>query len=197
MKLEKMILFVAVCALLIVPQAMAVQLSPGTIIISGDSNFNFSSDKREFEDTDQTITTFGLNVHGGYVVIDNLEAFVLFDFDSTSTENGEDVTTTYFGLGAGANYYFDLSSELFPYAGGFLGFGNEKTDDGYEETITGFMFGLQGGAKYFLNDHFALDGGLRLTLGMGDYEYKEGGYKNDGDADSTKFELYAGVAVLL
>jgi len=197
MKLGKMVSLVALFALIIAPQAHAIQLAPGTIMISGNSNFHFGTAKQEVDDFDQTITNFGLMVQGGYFVINNLEAVVLFDFDTSTYENGDKVTTTAFTLGAGANYYFDLQSELFPYAGAFLGFMSEKTKNGYEESINGVLFGLQGGIKYFLNDNFAVDAGLRLTFGSGDYEEEYNNNSYSGDADMTEFELYAGIAVLL
>ena len=180
-------------ALLVVPQAIAVQLAPGTIMISGDSSFGFSSEKREAGNVEETITSFGLMVKGGYFVIDNVEALVMFEFDRTSTENSTESTSTLFGLGFGGNYYFDLSTDMFPYGGAFLGYANEKIENGYDTEIKGFRFGLQGGAKYFLNDNFAADAGLRLTFGKGYYE--SGGYSED--ADSFEFELFAGVAVIL
>lgn len=187
-------LCLALIALFVAPQAMAVQLAPGTIMISGDTTFGFSRETREAGDMEETITTFGLMAKGGYFVIDNLEALVMLEFDRTNTDDDYDETTsTLLALSVGANYYFDLSTDMFPYGGAFLGYGSEKYENGSDTEIKGVRFGLQGGAKYFLNDFFAVDAGLRLTLGKGDYE--SGGYSED--ADSTEFELFAGVAVIL
>lgn len=65
-------------------------------------------------------------------------------------------STDLYGLGAFANYHFATASpsQLLPFAGVFLGY----TDgDGVDGSVS---YGLQGGAKYFLNSSVAFTAAL-------------------------------------
>lgn len=174
--------------------AFAVDLSQGSIMITGDTNLNIGSQTIKYDSGgDHKISTFGFMVSGGYFVIDNIEVFGMFEFERETVKNGAEVTETTFKLGVGGNYYFDLKSELFPYAGGFLGYMSTKEENGYDSEVKGTQFGVHGGAKYFLNDFVAIDGGAEFSIGMG--TAKSGGYEDD--VDVNEFKLYGGVAVLI
>lgn len=199
MKMMKAMLLVGLVSLIAAPGAMAVELTAGTIMISGDSSFNLGSTKISYDGGgDETITEFGLDVMAGYFIMDNLEVDLIFGFGYDKEKNGSESTTTDFTLGGGAHYYFGIGSDvLFPYAGGYLAYTRSSTEvDSYygtsDYTLSGIEFGVRGGVKYFLNEHFAVDGGAKLAFGKGTYSNG-----SDVDFDATIFELFAGIAVVL
>jgi len=160
-------------------------LEQGTILITGDTSFFFSSQKIKPDGgDDESTTTIGLDVMGGYLLLDNIEVGVMFGYHSY--KNGSDTSSLMLGLGG--NYYFDIGMDpLYPYAGALFGY---QTEDFDAYKVSGILFGFGGGAKYFFNEFVAADLGLKFTLGKGKYK---NGY--DVDVDLTEIRLFAGIVV--
>lgn len=169
-------------------------LTTGTIVISGDTNFDFDYNKLKDNDADYDVktTSFQVDATIGYFIMDMVEVGPIFGLERTTTKNGADYTDTTFNLGAYGKYYFDLQSELYPYATANLGYFSEKEENGASVTTKGIYFGAGAGVKYFLNDYFAVDAGLRFTFGKGTID--AGG---SDDATLTDVELLAGISVFL
>lgn len=88
--------------------------------------------------------------------------------------HGDDVDN--YTVGGFANYHFPGASQLLPYVGVFLGFTGGDGDDGTS-------YGVQGGAKYFINSSVAA--------------FAELNYRDNSESDDNNFGLLFGLAIYL
>lgn len=93
-------------------------------------------------------SAFNINARYGPFLSRNLQVGGEVEFVDT---NAGDTTT----FGGFANYHFPSASQLLPYAGVFLGYADPSS--GGSRTA----YGIQGGAKYFINSTVAFFGELQ------------------------------------
>ncbi|MCC5916358.1 MAG: outer membrane beta-barrel protein [Cryomorphaceae bacterium] len=155
------------------------QFDQGSILLTGDFNFNSMSAKTTMEGGGQTNTVdlpgaidFGLSVGGGYFVVDNLAVGLGIGYGMNSTKiDGDDgdynkFTASMFMLNPFARYYISYSDRFafFTQMDLGLGFGGIKDEERIdnvttteEQSLSTFIIGLSPGFTYFLNDKIALD----------------------------------------
>lgn len=137
------------CAVALGAGAFA-QTEKGHIVLGGSTNLGFTSGKVD-NDADDATSNFGLDIAGGFFLMDNLSAGLLIGFNSTKTG---DVSSSGFGIGPVVRYY--LPMKVF----GQLSyvFGSQKSDDGtFDVTYKTGDLGIAVGYAAFLNDHVALE----------------------------------------
>ncbi|MFC1850837.1 outer membrane beta-barrel protein [candidate division CSSED10-310 bacterium] len=189
----RLIIIAGLFALLSISPAMAQDLSSGSILISGETEFGYSNQKIEYEGGGEyTVSGFNLDVIGEYFLIDNISVAAYLGYGSESTKNGDEVKETEMKVGVGGNYYYDMQSELFPFAGAFLGYRSQKTSNGSDYTVSGIEFGFGGGVLYFLNEYALVKAGLKYSIGKG--TAKNG---SEVDVDVSELALYVGLGVKL
>lgn len=135
----KKILLALMLVLCLVSAAAAKTLPTGTqeIDVSGSFDNQSGAGKSLF-----------LALGWGYFPIDNLELVVA----------GAYMRNSYFSLYApalGAQYNFDIGNEFVPFVGLNLGWGFTDFKEGPD--LNGFVYGIEGGVKYFLTANFALN----------------------------------------
>ena len=87
-------------------------------------------------------------------------------------------SSDFYTLGVFANYHFPSASQLLPYVGVFVGLSD---GDGTDSTTS---YGVQGGAKYFINSSVAFTGALVYRA-------------TDSDNSDDEFGLQFGLAIYL
>jgi len=92
-------LFTILCAA-ILSLGVSAQTETGNIIMGVTSDFSFSSTTLDIEGA-EAVSTMGLNVQGGYFVMDNLAAMALLGYN----KEGDFDAVTSFGIGA--RYYMN------------------------------------------------------------------------------------------
>ncbi len=170
------------CAVALGAGAFA-QTEKGHIVLGGSSNLGFTSGKQD-NDADDATTNFGLNVAGGYFIMDNLAVGLLIGFESEKTG---DVSASGFGIGPVVRYY--LPMKVF----GQLSyqFGSQKTDTGdFDFTYTTGDLGIGVGYAAFVNDHVAIE--PMIAYHMTSAKPEEGDSVNGGS-----FGLNVGISVYL
>lgn len=161
------------------------QTDQGGWLLSGASDLGFTSGKQN-NDQEDSQSNFGLDVQGGYFVMDNLAAGLMIGFNSTSMG---DASSSNFGVGPFVRYYapFKLFGQL------SYKFGSSKTDNGTSNsTLKTGDFGIGVGYALFLNDHVAIEPmlGYHLTSLKADVDGAE-------SVSGGQFGINIGVAVYL
>lgn len=142
----KKILASLLCAALMV-NAYGSLLPAGTSELGLSGNVDFDSPSG---------TQIDFSVFYGYFVDDYFEAGLKLDL-----YNDDDYTSWAFGPKVEQNY--DLGIELAPYVGASLMYATIDGPSGYGDK-SALVFGLEGGAKYFITEYFALSGALVVEL---------------------------------
>jgi opacity protein-like surface antigen len=158
------------------------------------------------EDVDGTFgTSFGpgAGVMLGYGFNRIWTAYASLDVAKQSTAPGTfpegSLGLAHFELGARANLPVN-HEKILPYVTAAVGnralggrVYDEEWDEYADETLSGTMFALGGGAQYFLSPTMALDGGV--SLGLGSFgKWTQDGDSETADVNSTKsLRLRAGV----
>lgn len=108
----------------------------------------------------------------GYFVMDNLELAVAGAFIYDDYETG-------YHPAIGAQYNIDLECKFVPFVGANLGWGIWDYKD--VEDIDGFVYGIEGGLKYFITDSLALSGSIDYDLSTGDIWMEDDGTMVDSN----------------
>lgn len=143
------------------------QLQKGRLLVGGTGALGLTA-LGETENDDNSSTTFGLNVQGGYFFTDNLAAGLLINWNSVTSDNGSNETTnSSFTIGPFVRYYFPIAERLAVYPQLSIGFGgatNESVVDlpsggtqvrGTDDTA--WNWGLGVGGAYFIGDQVSID----------------------------------------
>ena len=153
----KKLLF-SLCVLVLSASAFA-QTDKGRILVGVDSGLGFSS--TSFEGNDDNSNNFGLNLNGGYFILDNLVAGANISFSRTSFD---DFTSTQIGFGPFVRGYFE---QVFAQVGiNFLDVNTES--DGTEFDTQGNTTRFSLGYAAFINDNISVEPALNYELGGGD-----------------------------
>ena len=184
-------LFTILCAVL-VTFGLAAQTEQGSILLEGSSDLNFSSikvssisfDGEEADDDalpEDPTSTMGLDVTGGYFVIDGLAAGLILSYNSTSTGDAKSSSMT---VGPIVRYYIGESgmwAQLSYGMGSSKGnSGGEDEDDWEGPKISSLGIGV--GYAVALSDNVSLNPSLGYRMNTattesegGDYVEKSGG----------------------
>lgn len=138
----------------------------GTFLANGSINIYSTTRKIEVNNNDDKADAFTINVTPkvGYFVMDNLavglDLIIISNKETQSDEFGEiETTTTGFGIGPFARYYFD--NGLFGEALVGIGSTKTKTDGGLfgnnELKSSTFGFRIGAGYSFFLGEHVAIE----------------------------------------
>ena len=151
--------FVAVAAM--VTSAFA-QTEAGKIYVGASSDLGFTSAKVDGDNNSSNI--FGLDVNGGYFIIDDLSVNAELGFSYSSYDKNSSNT---FSIGVGGRYYLPMKV----FFGAMFDF--SSTGQSYDGKSVGdrrSSMGVTLGAGYaiFVNDNVAIEPMLGYRLGFGD-----------------------------
>jgi predicted porin len=163
-----------VVALAMVPMLARADLAAGTFELSGGTNLGFSSGSSKVEQSGVSDTTdktdYGLNTTGLYYVIPNLGVGLTLNYGYAGEKSpaGAKSSTSTFLVGPALGYELPVTHEVAVFGLGQVGYASSKlTEDGSPNvSASGFGFGVEAGAKYFLVKNFSFNAALR-------YEYQQ------------------------
>jgi hypothetical protein len=164
----------ACMAMVVASVAVAQQVTPNIDVGTKHARLNGRLD------TDTPLNfRYSLGIGGGYFVMDQLEVGGVFAI------TGDDASTT-LGLGAFAQYYFDLGSAWVPFVAGGLSYEGTELDDQYfnidnELDYKAPVFTLGGGVLWFLRDEVAISVRGDYGLAGGDLYIDQDGNKQDSN----------------
>lgn len=122
---------------------------------AGQSELAFEGLLQSFDmgdDDDSKRSSFNLSTTYNYFAMDTLSVGGTF----TWQHDGNGTETNWYFLYARTDYYFAASDTLAPYAGPHLGIIYYKYgDDGEDDSA--FLYGLQVGVKYFVQENMSLN----------------------------------------
>lgn len=130
--------------------AASAQISQGTILVGGSSNFNFTSYNEDAGDGSQ----LDLAVRGGYFFAENLAVGLNLGYSKWSEDDDAQTAIGLFG-----RYY--VNGKIIVGAG----FNSIKFGD-----VSGSELGLEAGYAIFANDAVAIEPTLNFTSFGGDFE---------------------------
>jgi hypothetical protein len=178
-----------VAALLFVPAlALARDLEPGTVELSGDSSFIFTSQKlraQGFQDVDANTTSLSL---GGFVfVARNLGVGAFVSYDEQSASSGATTTKSRSSLlGPALSFHLPIAPQVSLAVQGAIGVASLESDG---STADGWGWGDSAGIRYFAIPSVSFDGGVSILS----VSVKSSGLP----IDQTGFGLSVGVSVYL
>lgn len=154
--------------LLILAAVLSMTLSAHAALLEAGMN---ELDLSGMVDFDSAVgTQLDLEVFYGYFFIDYLETGVGF-----KTHADDDYTL--WAIGPGAEYNFDLGTELVPYVGADIRYAQIDAD-AIEETST-YIIGAEVGVKYFITEYLAISTSLNAEYAGKDiYSDKDGEWVN-------------------
>lgn len=166
----KKVIVSLLCIVLSASIASATLLPEGTseLALSGLVDFDTASG-----------TQIDLSVFYGYFVQDLLQGGL-----KLSLYNDDDYTG--WSIGPRVEQNFDIGTELAPFAAASLVFTTIDGPAGYGDK-NAFILGVEGGAKYFITEYFAISGALVLELATDKI------YRSDGDTKRHDIRLEFGV----
>ena len=135
--------------------AAYAQIQKGTFLVGASSNFGYSS--TSYEDSDDNLNVFSLNLKGGYFVIDDLTFGLSFGYTKYSAG---DIDASSTSVGLFGRYY--VNGKFF--AG--MGYNSSKVEDA--DAINRVPFEV--GYAAFINDNIAVEPSLSYSIGVGDTE---------------------------
>lgn len=148
--------------------AFASGITPGTVEVAGGTNLGFTSGSSKLDQgaggtTTTDTTKYGLNGTGLYYVTPNLAVGARLGYTS-QTDKVAGVKTlddsTLF-LGPAAAYELEVAPQISVFGLAALGYARETAlEGGSTHTGSGFGFGLEAGAKYFLVKNFSFNAAL-------------------------------------
>ena len=145
-----------------------VMLSGGTKELAVVGNFDPST---------ESDTNIELGVKAGLFIQDLLEVGGSAGFQDNDTVER-------WNVGTFAEYNLDLGSDWVPYIG--LGLDFAQVDIGTTDE-NALIFGIEGGVKHFIAPNIAISVALELQAATDDI------FPDDGDADSTNFDIDLGM----
>lgn len=159
-------LFTILAACLLVTAASAQTISKGTFFVNPTlTNLSFNAVTISSGGAKESMNRIGVQVTGGYAIIDNLAVVAGVGFQSGKySDSSMNVLNAF----VGARYYFIPSL----YAGLNAAVGNlslnNNTGTGSKGANTGTTFGLEAnvGYSWFLSERFALEPSLSFYYGL-------------------------------
>ena len=165
------VLVLAVAALLLsatpARAEATLKLTSGTVQLGGAVGFTTLVDSAQGQTNTGFI--FTLSPSAGYFVADNLELVAAIDLSIPFGDYYSNSFNFYFypkrfAGELGARYHFALVSQVTGYAGLQVGFGYTWYENSMVRNSGDFTLTVPAGALVALNEHVALDVGLRLIL---------------------------------
>ncbi len=150
--MKKVSLYLAVIVFLFANAAFA-QIQKGAFLVGASSNFGYSS--TSYENSDDNVNLFSLNLKGGYFVIDDLTFGLSFGYNKFSVGDNDASTTS---VGFFGRYY--VNGKFF--AG--MGYNSSKAEGA--DAINRVPFEI--GYAAFLNNNIAVEPSLSYAIGVSD-----------------------------
>lgn len=164
----------------------ARDIPAGAIMITGDTNLEIGGSETKFPGGTTTTDTAEINLAGLYFVTRNVGLGLMLGSEDTETDDGSSVTNeslTMFGPIVGYNVSLNSDVSLLFHASVFTVTGDLGDDAGLNVDIDGDGYLLGGAVNYFVNDHVAVNFGLRMT--KADLDFSDGGTTTAADLDET------------
>lgn len=171
-------IFITIVAFAAIATGAFAQTEAGKIYVGASSDLGFYYDKAD--GADDGASTFGLDVNGGYFVIDNLSVNAQLGFGYSKF--GDADAQTEFTFGVGARYYLPMKiffGAMFDYTS------TNPGGDADAQADPGLTLGA--GYALFLNDNIAIEPFVGYRLGFGD---KDKGLKHNEFGIKIGFGIY-------
>ncbi len=163
--------YIILLLLLLGSSIVFAQVEKGKCYFAATSNLGIDIGKYKWESsnggsvTEYKYSQFFLHPEAGYFVIDKLVAgvFISYDYYKEAAQAETDTwKNTTFTIGPFVKYYILDYKKLWPYATAGIGFGTDKTTQGWDGGSSENKYGILiyrigGGATYFLSDNVGLD----------------------------------------
>jgi long-subunit fatty acid transport protein len=180
--------------------AFASGITPGTVELKGGTNLGFvSGSSKSDPGGDKTdVTQYGLDATGLYYVNPNLSIGAQVQYDSTKFEfpgGGERGSKT-LRIGPAIAYEQEVAPQVAVFGLGTVGYVRDTTTatGTPDDTGSGFGFGLEAGAKYFIVKSVSLNAALSYDYAK--LSFDEVGGVTPKRTDSA-FGVLFGVSVYL
>ncbi len=141
--------------------AADLQTTSGTMQLGGAVTFDINMYMPK-SGSNATSYQLGFAPEFGYFIMDNLE--ILGVLNATMAFGDATDKTKHIGFGAGARYILKMGA-MSPYFGLLVGMNFAIPDEG--STVKAFDIIAPIGLMYALNEHVALDFGLKVTFSLG------------------------------
>lgn len=133
-----------------------------------------------YEDAD-AFTTITISPYGGYFVINNLCADLLFEYISINSDAMDDPYTQ-LGIGIGGRYFYNNAYGGFGFLMRSASEGDFSISANFLQFKLGYIFGIA--------ENIYFDFGGRYYMGIGEY-----GGDGEGDNEETVFQIGAGIDI--
>jgi hypothetical protein len=166
----------------------------GTWEFGGSVGFTSSTSvSADQNDPNGATTTFSFSPQVGYLITDNFELSLLpFSFISTSYHT---YSSSQFNFLLAPTWNFEMYSNIYPYIQALIGYGTESfkhdVPDGYDYTVSGLDYGVQGGIKLQVAKSSILNFGLSYLM----TNRKQSG--ETGRFGDNIFQVMAGFSVFI
>lgn len=129
-----------------------IDLTEGTLFLDGQMSFTYGLISFTKPQHSFSLTT---NIGGGYFIFDNIAVGISVPgkWKIAPTSGGE------LGLKIFSDYYFDIDSGIFPYAGASVTPGYDMSEKLFQLSV-----GLEGGVLVSLSESVAVDFGIRPEI---------------------------------
>lgn len=159
---------------MVVTVAEARDVSVGSLMVTGDTNLESSSNKSDFSGGSITTDSTDINLAGAYFVTTNLGVGLMLSKEDTKTNDGTTIfkeSMMMVGPIVGYNISLNSDSSILLNASIFSVSGDMNDGAGYDADIDGNGYMMGGSFNYFLNEHVALNLGVRWVKADLDYSY--------------------------
>jgi hypothetical protein len=178
--------------------AMAADLTPGVIEVTGSSNLGFDSSSSKFEGAaNSTDTTrYGLDLTGIYYLTPNVGVGLRLGYTNEETKfAGAKSGVSTLLLGPAVGFEVPIQDKLAFAAQGDIGYASATfTESGQPDTnASGWGLGLGAGVKYYVVPAFSMNAGLVYNYTKLTYDATAGSPKQD--LTSSGFGLNVGFSV--
>lgn len=155
--------------------AHAKNIQVGTVELSGTTEFSYTDQEVE-NGTDIDIKTTELDVDALYYLVENLGLGLSVSYSDTEVDN---LDTSSWLVGPQVLYNFSMSEEASLFLKGSVFYAESEFDS---VDADGWGWSVDGGAKYFINDHVSLNGSVGYaSLSL------EDDFNNDADIKGFNF----------
>jgi len=154
-------MFFTIVALAAMATSAFAQTEAGNIYVGAASDLGFTTTKAGYDGA-KSEAEFGLDVNGGYFVIDNLSVNAELGFNYWSQD--KDATNT-FSLGVGGRYYLPMKV-FFGAMFDFSSMGVSHDGKSGDDRLSSMGLTLGAGYAWFLNDNVAIEPALGYRIGL-------------------------------
>jgi len=187
--MKKYIVSTALALAVAVSSAEARDISTGTIMVTGDTNIDISSNEISGSGVSTTTDTTKVNVAGAYFLAPNLGAGLLLSSENSEVDDGSTVSKQKMTMiGPIVGYNVSLNQDSGIMLEGAIFYVDGELDEGaFNADISGNGFMIGAAFNYFITDNIATTVGLRAV--RADVDLSSGGNTLSADLDETGANL--------